>query len=139
MSDGDDESNFRGHVTQKAVVFGPSGDVLVVRSASDRPWSLPGGRVQDGESADAALKRELREETGLSVTVGEPVQTATDLWVAADGEPMFTVVYGCEATERGVELNHEHDEHEWVGVGEARRRMPTESLVVAVQRAAERR
>lgn len=36
-------------------------------------WSLPGGRVEPGESLDAAVVREVFEETGLVVTPGRVV------------------------------------------------------------------
>jgi ADP-ribose pyrophosphatase YjhB (NUDIX family) len=47
--------------------------MLVVRRG--RPpsvglWSLPGGRVEPGESDEQAVVREVWEETGLDVTVG---------------------------------------------------------------------
>lgn len=36
-------------------------------------WDLPGGKIEYGEDPEVALVREVREETGLNVTVGESV------------------------------------------------------------------
>lgn len=56
-----------------ALVRDGAGRLLLVRRANEPGrglWSLPGGRVEPGESAEQALVREVREETGLLVTVG---------------------------------------------------------------------
>ena len=61
-----------------ALVHDDEGRLLVVRRG--RPpgagqWSVPGGRVEPGESDDEAVRREVLEETGLHVTVGMRVGT----------------------------------------------------------------
>ena len=51
--------------------------VLLIKRATEPAkgeWSLPGGAVEVGESLEAALAREVREETCLEVTVGPVVE-----------------------------------------------------------------
>jgi mutator protein MutT len=62
-----------------AVVRDESGRLLLVRRGHEPSaglWSLPGGRIESGETAREAAAREVREETGLDVTVGALVCTA---------------------------------------------------------------
>lgn len=67
-----------------AVVRDEAGRLLLVRRGrppAEGLWSLPGGRIEPGETAAAAAVREVREETGLDVEVGAVLITA----VVADG------------------------------------------------------
>jgi ADP-ribose pyrophosphatase YjhB (NUDIX family) len=52
------------------------GRILVVhrgRGAYAGLWAVPGGRQRRGETMQEAVRREVREETGLIVEVGDPV------------------------------------------------------------------
>ncbi|WP_307845644.1 NUDIX domain-containing protein [Planomonospora sp. ID67723] len=56
-----------------AIIFNESGQILLVRRGhppGEGLWSVPGGRIEPGESDAEAVAREVLEETGLTVSVG---------------------------------------------------------------------
>jgi ADP-ribose pyrophosphatase YjhB (NUDIX family) len=56
------------------IVTNSSGQLLLIRRGHEPGaglWSVPGGRVEPGETDAEALVRELREETGLTVQPGK--------------------------------------------------------------------
>jgi 8-oxo-dGTP diphosphatase len=52
-------------------------EVLICQRRPDQPmalkWEFPGGKMEPGESAEQALKRELEEELGIDATIGSRV------------------------------------------------------------------
>ncbi|WP_129114567.1 NUDIX hydrolase [Halegenticoccus tardaugens] len=122
----------RATVTQKAALFGPRGDVLLLRDGEET-WEFPGGRIGCDETVEEGLLREIREETGLDVEVGRPVYTCA--WVNDRDRGRFAVVYRCSSEVRGVTLSDEHTDWTWADPETALE----EHLSVRTQRAALRR
>ena len=60
-----------------AVITDPGGRVLLARRTEGRDlaglWEFPGGKREPGETPEAALARELAEELGIEVDIGEPL------------------------------------------------------------------
>jgi 8-oxo-dGTP pyrophosphatase MutT (NUDIX family) len=61
-----------------AVIFDRRGRVLLQQRSDGGQWGLPGGSVEIGESVHDAVVREVREETGLLVTVRRLIGVYSD-------------------------------------------------------------
>lgn len=66
-----DEVQAAGGVVLRHVGGGPTEVALIHRPAYD-DWTLPKGKLDPGETHEAAALREVREETGLACRLGAP-------------------------------------------------------------------
>ena len=109
-------------VGQKAIVLNSQKKLLVLqrseKSGAGGKWSLPGGALEDKEEPYAAIEREIKEETELSVSDVKPfyLRTYTN---TNDNDFVLIVGYCCQSKEVSITLNWEHDNYKWLAKEEA--------------------
>jgi 8-oxo-dGTP diphosphatase len=103
-----------------ALVHDDDGRLLVVRRGREPGrglWSVPGGRVEPGESDGVAVEREVLEETGLHVTVG--IRVGTVVRDGPGGSSYDIRDYACAVTGPTSPVpGDDADEVRWVTRGE---------------------
>jgi ADP-ribose pyrophosphatase YjhB (NUDIX family) len=124
---GDDDASHVWRIGAYAVCR-RADEVLLVRASSrtevEGSWFLPGGGLEFGEQPEAAVLRELQEETGLNGTDPRLVSVTTGLRARADGTEVFTVrlIYAVDVADPGGALAFERhgtsDEARWVPLDE---------------------
>ncbi len=123
-------------VTVGAVIERPDGKILLVRTHKWRHLlGVPGGKIESGETQEAALKREILEETALVVrdvrfvTVQESI-ASPEFYKPAH---MLLLNYSCRVDDTAeLTLNDEAEAFLWVTPSEALRldlNTPTRQLL----------
>ena len=92
------------------------GRVLLVHRPKYDDWTLPKGKLDDGESWEEAAVRELREETSLECEIGE--EAGRTYYVDHEGREKEVRYFWITATGEPAPQN-EIDELRWVPLDEA--------------------
>ena len=93
-------------------------EVLLVHRPRYDDWSLPKGKCDPGEGFEATAVREVREETGYEVVVGE--ELAPTRYLDHKGRPKLVRYFSMEVRGGGFVANDEVDEIRWVAPDAAR-------------------
>jgi len=103
--------------TVGALVVNPTGQVLIVKTTKWKgSWGVPGGKVEWGETLEAALLREFHEEVGLELTqvrFGLLQEAVLDSQFVKEAHFILVNYYAFSARET-ITPNEEIEEWAWV-------------------------
>ena len=126
--------------TVGALIFNSKNEVLMIRTHKwSNLWGIPGGKIKWGETSEAALRREILEETGMKIS-GIKFVLVQDCIRSKKfyRDAHFVLLnYTCRCAGKNprVKLNDEGREFRWIKIAEAKKlklNKPTRILIDAV-------
>lgn len=108
----------------KALIENSEGKYLFMRrsqtfeSENKAHWDIPGGRIEPEEELLEGLKREIQEETGLTLQGTPTLLAAQDIFVSSADLHVVRLTYVAQA-EGEPQLSNEHEEHAWMSIEQA--------------------
>lgn len=130
----------RPELAVSAAIFRDNRVLLVrrARAPAKALWTLPGGRVEIGETLVQAVTREVMEETGLTIRVAELAgyrESILDQDVPGRGRHFVILPFAAEWLAGDVKLNDELGDHRWCEVEAAAGLNTTEGLLEILRKA----
>lgn len=88
--------------------------LLVCRRAAHKAlggyWEFPGGKIEEGETPQLSLEREIEKEQGMKAHVGDHLTTCIHRY---DGYCVRLIAYRCRFISANFSMTA-HDRYEWV-------------------------
>jgi len=103
----------------KAVIVSPAGEILLLKSSAHDFWDVPGGRIDDNETIEQALLRELSEElpSHTRPRVGELLNAYRVPGSIKDDLGLVLLFYRVAVDFDGdIKLSSEHTTFEWMSL-----------------------
>ena len=89
--------------------------LLLVNTRSTGKWSFPGGRCEAGETDAAAAIREIREEPGIGVAIGEVLVEVENYWyddTTGEAYHQSGIFFRCRPLTRTLSMEGNPDQHD---------------------------
>jgi 8-oxo-dGTP diphosphatase len=98
-------------IVQQAIILDPQDRILILRRP-EGVWQFAGGRLEENETWEQGLRREVEEETGITdLEIGPILMVDNFEW---QGLQLYSAYFLCHTRTTAVELSNEHVEFRWL-------------------------
>lgn len=118
-------------IVVKSIIYNPKLNrfLIIKRCLTDDvgadTWENAGGNIENDESPEAAVRREIKEETGIEEISIKKIAYVT---LVNSSKPYLIIAYFCETLTENVKLSGEHQEYLWANECECREKLPREII-----------